>query len=227
MNQRYFFVNYKLELVASLENAIEMTENLQNAPVENVDVTTVIVPGVLDLAAVQDTFAHAFNVFAPHVDPISPGKGTGFVPPALVWALGCEGTVLNHAEHKLKPDVLEKTVEMARALGLKIMICADSLEETTRVLQLKPDFIAYEPPELIGGDISVSTAKSEIVGQFAQMVQGSAIPIIGAGIKTKDDVVLSVELGAQGIFVASGVVKAGDPIVAFIELMSGFSPRKA
>ncbi|MCL4406555.1 triose-phosphate isomerase [Candidatus Parvarchaeota archaeon] len=77
---------------------------------------------------------------------------------------------------------------------------------------MQPTAIAYEPPELIGGDISVSSSKPEIVKEFCDIVKsGSAsLPLIGAGIKTPEDVKKSVELGAEGILVASGVMKSKD-----------------
>lgn len=222
----HFFVNYKLEPAASLRNSVIMTRNLFDTAQELAgDVQMVFVPGILDLQRVLDESSEAITVFAPHVDPILPGPGTGFVAPLYVKQIGCEGTVLNHAEHKLDLKILEKTIQIVKEQRLSVMVCANSLEETEKILPLQPDFIAYEPPALIGGNISVSTAEPQVVQQFVKMVGDVAVPIIGAGIKTVGDVTLSVELGARGVFVASGIIKASDPSKAFAELLSGFSPR--
>jgi len=37
-----------------------------------------------------------------------------------------------------------------RELGLESLACADSVTEAKALAALKPDFIAVEPPELIG-----------------------------------------------------------------------------
>jgi len=92
------------------------------------------------------------------------------------------------------------------------IVCADS-EESSFALNsireiLKIEYIAYEPPELIGGDISVSEAKPEIIERITSKVDNL---LVGAGIKKKEDVKRSLELGAKGILVASGVVKAKNP----------------
>ena len=41
--------------------------------------------------------------------------------------------------------------------------CAADLEEARSLAEIGPTFIAVEPPELIGGDISVTTADPAIV----------------------------------------------------------------
>ena len=50
------------------------------------------------------------------------------------------------------------------------------------------------------------------------------VPVLcGAGVHTQEDVRKAVELGAQGILVASGVVNAKDPEKVLTELMRGLS----
>jgi triosephosphate isomerase len=71
-----------------------------------------------------------------------------------------------------------------------------------------------EPPELIGGDISVTTANPGIVSGTVEAVKSvdSGIKVLcGAGVKNGNDVKTAVDLGAEGVLLASGVVKAKDP----------------
>ena len=67
---------------------------------------------------------------------------------------------LNHAEFKLTDEVLEKSIGRAKQAGLEVLACAETAERAEAIanMRIKPDMIAIEPPELIGGDISVSTA---------------------------------------------------------------------
>jgi triosephosphate isomerase len=149
-------------------------------------------------------------VFAQHIDPVEAGQTTGYVVAEDVKADGAVGTLLNHSEHKISFDKLKKAVGICRKNKLKIVICASTPAEAFRVSKLKPDYIAIEPPELIGGKISVSEAKPEVITKTTNAVR--KIPVLcGAGIHEKEDVIIAVKLGAKGILVASAVVKARNP----------------
>ena len=91
-----------------------------------------------------------------------------------------------------------------------ILKIADTAEEARKVATLQPSFVAVEPPELIGGDVSVSTARPEIITGSVAAVDGVPL-LVGAGIKNGTDVRIAMKLGAVGVLVASGVVKASNP----------------
>lgn len=149
-------------------------------------------------------------VFAQHIDPVEQGQTTGYVVAEDVKSDGAVGTLLNHSEHKLPFLKLKKAVEICRKNKLKIVICASTPAEAFKVSKLKPDYIAVEPPALIGGKISVSESKPEVITKTTKLIK--KIPILcGAGVHKRDDVVKAVKLGAKGILVASGVVKAKNP----------------
>jgi triosephosphate isomerase len=79
-----------------------------------------------------------------------------------------------------------------------------------------------EPPELIGGDISVTNAKPEVVVEAVRAVHrvDASIPVLcGAGVKNGQDVKKAIELGAKGVLLASGVVKAKDQRQALRDLI--------
>ncbi|MBI5554040.1 MAG: triose-phosphate isomerase, partial [Candidatus Diapherotrites archaeon] len=146
---------------------------------------------------------------------------TGAVLPEAVKEAGAVGTVLNHAEHKISDELLQASLRRAREAGLRVMVCAESLERTKSVAGLGPDFVAVEPPELIGGKISVSSAKPELIAAAVQSV-GRVPLVVGAGIHSQADVRKSFELGAIGVFVASAVVSAPDPRKVVQGLLEGF-----
>ncbi|HID24959.1 MAG TPA: triose-phosphate isomerase, partial [Thermoplasmata archaeon] len=84
--------------------------------------------------------------------------------------------------------------------------------------------VAVEPPELIGGDISVTSANPEIVTGTVEAVRSinNDIRILcGAGVKNGDDVKKALELGTDGVLLASGVVKAKDKKMVLLDLAKG------
>jgi triosephosphate isomerase len=136
-----------------------------------------------------------------------------------------EGVLLNHSENQLLFNDLIKTIKKTNELNLDVIVCADSKESALALntlnnsKELKIDYIAYEPPELIGGDVSVSKAKPEIIEELTNKINNL---LVGAGIKTKEDVKKALELGAKGILVASGVVKAENPYKILEEFITCF-----
>ncbi len=159
-------------------------------------------------------------VLAQHIDPFDFGSHTGNVIPKAVQIMGVSGTILNHSERRLDFDLLKESVQKAKEYGLTTIVCAQSPEEGVRFLDFDPDFIAVEPPELIGGDISVSTAQPEIIENAARLI-GNEKLLVGAGVKNANDVRTAINLGAKGVLLASGITKAEDPKAVLLDLVSG------
>ena len=152
-------------------------------------------------------------VFSQHIDPISFGSNTGWILPQAVKEAGAKGTLLNHSEHRMDTEDIAKTIKVAHATGLTTVACSSNIPVTRTIASFEPLYVAIEPPELIGGNISVTQAQPEIVRgavQEALDVNPKVLVLCGAGIKNGDDVSKALELGAEGILVASGVVNALD-----------------
>lgn len=160
-------------------------------------------------------------VLAQHLDPVEYGSATGHNLPEALKQAGAWGTLLNHSEHRLEREVLKKSVERAKEVGLKVIVCAKDPEEGASFLEFEPDFIAVEPPELIGGEISVSTARPEIIEHAAKLIGQNRL-LVGAGVKNGEDVEIALKLGVKGVLLASGVTKAEDPTKVLEDLASGF-----
>ncbi|MBW6451545.1 MAG: triose-phosphate isomerase [DPANN group archaeon] len=155
-----------------------------------------------------------YPIYAQHIDAIPFGSHTGYILPESVKESGAAGTLLNHSERKITLENLEKSIKRAKDLGLIIIACADTPDEAEAIAAFSPDYIAVEPPELIGGDISISTSKPEVITETIKLVRKVNPDIkilVGAGIKTGKDVKKALELGAVGILLASGVTQAKDP----------------
>ena len=90
------------------------------------------------------------HVYSQHMDSIPVGKGMGRTLPEALKAAGAVGVMLNHAEHKLTLEEIEKAIKRADELGLATMVCADSVEEVKAIAKLGPNILVAEPSELIG-----------------------------------------------------------------------------
>ena len=176
----------------------------------------------VDLRMVQDA-AKQVTVYAQHVDPGTPGKNTGFQLAQTVHDMDVTHTILNHSEHKVSFAVLQETVKQCKALNMTIILCADTVQEITKLTSLKPDYIAFEPPELIGGDISVTSAEPDIIKKAVNASMGIPV-LVGAGVKNGKDVSTALSLGAKGVLVASGVDLATDVRAVLRDLVIG-SPK--
>jgi len=189
---------------------------------EKTGASIAIAPPAPDLARV----AHEVRipVLAQHVDAVEAGARTGWVPPEAALAAGAAGTLLNHSERSVPLDDLEALIPRCTKLGLEAVCCADDLAEAEAVTRFFPDYVAIEPPELIGGDISVTSAKPEIVAGAVERIRAvnpKVEVLCGAGVKTAKDVAMAIELGTVGVLLASGVVKAKDPRKALMDLAKG------
>lgn len=181
-------------------------------------------PPITELGALGRTRLAPAQLFAQHVDGLAPGVGTGFVTAAMVEASGAAGAILNHAEHKIPAAALSQGLARLHELGLHSLVCADSLAEARTVAKLHPTAIAIEPPELIGGTVSVTSADPKIVRDAVRAVRKvspETLVLCGAGVKSAADVEAALKLGAHGVLLASGVVKAKDPAAALHNLALG------
>lgn len=210
-------VNYKTYPEVTGEKARAFTTLVASMPQS---VEWVVCPQAMDLAEVAEIHP---NTWAQHIDPDPQGRGTGFITAEEAKQAGAVGTILNHSEHKLSFEVLEKTVARAKEVGLKVLIFAADVAEAQKVASLHPDWVGYEPPELIASkDTSVAKAKPEVIASVVAAVP--AIPIlVGAGVKDQDDVRVSLKLGAKGVGLASGVILAPDQKAVLDDLFHGFS----
>ncbi len=189
---------------------------------EDTGAAIVIAPPLTELAHIA-RLVH-IPVFGQHADTADAGAHTGWVPPEALREAGAAGTLLNHSERKIPHKNVAEIVPRCEALGLEVIACADDLLEAEALARLAPDYVAIEPPELIGGDVSVTTANPEIVAGAVERihrVDRDVGVLCGAGVKDRKDVRKALDLGAAGVLLASGVVKAKDPEKTLRDLVRG------
>lgn len=165
-------------------------------------------------------------VFAQHVDNAKEGSTTGYFIPEIAKSFGAQGSLINHSEHRIdRPETIQNLVDNLRKLQMISVVCARSAAEVADIARFKPDYIAIEPPELIGSGKAVSKENPAIVTdsiEAAAKVTQVVKVICGAGITDAADVRSALKLGAKGILVASGVIKATSWVDKISELASGY-----
>jgi triosephosphate isomerase len=179
-----------------------------------------VAPQAAQIAPVADT---GVETWAQHVSPNSHGSFTGSTLAEAAADAGATGTLINHSERRLRLAAVDGAVRAAERADLETCVCANNPRQIGAAAALSPDAVAVEPPELIGGDVSVSTADPGIVEdavRAAESVDASVDVYCGAGISTGDDVAAASDLGTEGVLLASGVAKADDPRAALEDLVA-------
>jgi triosephosphate isomerase len=217
MQKPIIILNYKTYLESTGDKGRELTWAARDV-MQETGIRIIVCPQTPEL------FHHKgydVEVFSQHVDPIEPGSHTGHVLPQSLRFCGVTGSLINHSEDRRPADEIRKCVEALRKLGMTSVVCAESIEKVKEVSQFKPDFVAIEPPELIGSGIPVSKADPGIVRNSVAAVKDPDVRVLcGAGISRGEDVKAALELGTVGVLLASGVVKAKDPRAAIKDLVT-------
>ena len=217
MDAPLIVVNFKTYSTAMAEHAETLGKLM--AEVET-NARMVAVTSAFDLSSVSSI--SGLEVWAQHLDPVGQGSHTGWLEPQTAIARGASGTIINHAEHKVSIDQVRDLISMLPD-GFPICACAADVAEARALAELGPTFIAVEPPELIGGDISVTTADPAVVSDTVAAVKEvnpDVRVLCGAGVKNGQDVATAISLGAEGVLLASGVTKARDTASVLSDLVS-------
>ncbi|HID91565.1 TPA: triose-phosphate isomerase [Candidatus Gracilibacteria bacterium] len=188
------------------------------------DVQFAVAINSLDLQSICSEFAEKIDIYAQHCDNASFGSSTGKILPEMLKEMGAKGVILHHSENRFSTDnnyeTLISTINFAKKSGLTVVCCAETTEEGKFLSDnSNADFIAVEPPKLIGGNISVSASRPELISESVEQI-GAHKVLIGAGIKTGRDVKIAIEKGSVGVLLASGVTKSTTPKKVLLDLAS-------
>ncbi len=176
---------------------------------EKYDVDIIFTCPVVDIRRVAEA-TKRIHVFAPHMDPIVPGRGLADILPESLVAAGAEGVMLNHVEKPLEFDVLAETIKRADEVGLTTIVCADSMADASKIAELHPDIIVAEPSELIGTGVSVGPEYVAAATESVKKVDPNILVLTAAGIAGGEDVYNTIIAGADATGSSSGVAKAAD-----------------
>jgi triosephosphate isomerase len=216
------FLNFKTYPESTGQNSLKLLDSVAQAIIENSSVKELVyvAPSIIDLGVAKNKF-DGLNIMAQHVDTQTAGSTTGWITADNIIAQDITYTLYNHSEHRVFGDNIVENINYLQSKGLKVIFCCENIEEAKIALEAKPFAIAYEPKELIGSGVSVTT-KPEAVAEFIALVKGKSLALIGAGVSTKEDIKKGIELGADGALLASAFVKAADPKAKLMELVEPF-----
>ncbi len=152
------------------------------------------------------------KIYAQTSHPIDFGAHTGRIPTKALLHYGVKGVVLNHSEDQKNIKDIEKILDDAYEHNLDVLICASSVDSSLALARYHQiTYLAYEPPELISTGKSVSEYRGEDMKKISKKIKhiNSKIKFLaGAGITKRKDIDLSLQLGADGVFVSSAIMKS-------------------
>jgi len=217
----YIILNFKTYEGTTGEKALKLAK-VCNEVAKETKADIIVIPQPADIYRISQEVG--IPVYAQHIDNIKFGSNTGHILPESAKASGAKGSLINHSEMRLKLADIEANIKKLRELGMVSIVCTNNVETTKAAAALSPDFVAIEPPELIGTGISVSKAQPEIIqGSVDEVkkINPDVGVLCGAGISTGEDVKKAMELGTCGVLLASGVIKAKDPKAVLMDLAKG------
>jgi triosephosphate isomerase len=214
-------LNFKTYDESTGDNALRLAKVCEEVSKET-GVEIIVIPQAADLYRISQ--AVKIPVYAQHMDNIKFGSSTGHTLPEAIKAAGAKGCLINHSEKRLTLADIDANIQKLRSMGLISVVCTNNVPATKAAAALEPDYVAVEPPELIGSGISVAKAQPQVVAgsvEAAKKINPKVKVLCGAGISSGEDVRKASELGACGVLLASGVIKAKDPKAVLLELAKG------
>ena len=224
--RRPLIINFKNYLEVSAIKTINLALAAQKVA-ETLEAEIVLAPPQPSIGLVIEKVN--IPVICQHVDDAEVGSTTGFFIPEMAKSYGASGSLLNHSEHRLVVNTILSLIKRLRRLNMTSIVCARTSKEVVKISKLEPDFIAIEPPELIGSGKAVSRESPSIITnsiELAAKYSKSTKVICGAGIVERGDVSNAIQLGAEGILVASGIIKANSWYEKILDLSLGFNTSK-
>ncbi len=200
------------------EDVIELAK-AADAASEKYDVDIIFTTPIVEIARVKAA-TKRIHVFAPHMDPLRPGRGLADILPESLVAAGAEGVMLNHVEKQVSLSTLRQTIQRADEVGLTTIVCADSMAEASMIAKLKPNIIVAEPSELIGTGVSVGPEYVEAATRAVKDVDPEILVLTAAGIANGQDVYNTIIAGADATGSSSGVAKASDRAAMVDEMIA-------
>lgn len=216
------FINFKTYTQGTGERAVKLARICEEAGNKS-SIEIIPVVQVVDLKQVRQSVK--IPVWIQHLDWQKQGKYSGWVNLEAAVEAGGRGTLLNHSEHQIPPGTIKQTIERIRGLGeiesagkFETMVCCKTLGQMERLVKYKPDYLAYEISELIGGEVSITAYNPKAI-KHAVEICGEIPLVVGAGINKGEDIKTAKILGAKGVLVSSAVVLAKDPEDTLLELV--------
>lgn len=214
----FILLNFKLYPETAGNKALKLANDLAKVSRNKYEIA--VAPSLLTVKEIAQKTN--LMVFSQHADNVPLGAHTGRISAEELKKIGVKGTILNHSERKIPLKILKEIVDICRNRKLKTVVCASSLSEIKKIAVSHPDFLAYEPKELIGGDVSVTTANPGIIVKAVELTSQLSPKtkiLCGAGVHSKEDLGQALLLGTKGVLIGHAVPKAKNPRKLLSEML--------
>ena len=230
-----FIINSKNYFEAAGEKALRLAGVIDSITKEEKNskaVKIVLAVPAFSVGQLSSEF-RSIDYFCQHLDDHELGSTTGFLIPEIAKSFGASGSLINHSEHRIPSTSISHLVGRLRELALVSVVCARDGEEVSQFAEFEPDYIAIEPPELIGSGRAVSKTRPELIvdsrkqlDAVVDRLKSKTKLLCGAGIIDPIDATKAIELGSEGILVASGIIKSQDWRASIQGLTNGLIAAK-
>lgn len=202
-------INFKTYKEASGNNALKLAKAI--AKVKKPKYSIYVAPPLLRTHEVA--LKSNALVFAQGVSEFEYGAHTGSVLVDELHKINVKGIILNHSENRIHLSKIALIIKSCKKRKMISVVCSSTLSEIKKIAQLHPDYIAYEPTELIGGNISVTESNPRIIVDAIEILKKASRKtklLVGAGVHSTEDVGHALMLGSHGVLLAHAVVQAKD-----------------
>ncbi|MEC7589213.1 MAG: triose-phosphate isomerase, partial [Candidatus Thermoplasmatota archaeon] len=138
MDKPLIVVNFKTYETAMGDTALTLAKAMDDFT--DRDFRMIAVVSAFDLSSISNSVS-SVEVWSQHLDPVGKGSHTGWLEPDLALHHGAVGTIINHAEHKVNIEHIEKLMVMLPS-DFPICACAADVDEAIALAKLGPTFIA-------------------------------------------------------------------------------------
>jgi triosephosphate isomerase len=213
-------VNFKIYSETFGNSAVRLAKIVKEVG-DKYKIRTIVTASALD--ALRISRETGVEVWLQNIDEYSDGKHSGFISAKQAFALDIKGSLLNHSEHSVPKGTVLKIIKN-KPPGFTLCCCVKSPNQAEKwVIKAKPDYVLLEPPELIASETeSVATKNPHSIQKLATLCQGLSL-IVGAGVKNREDVKISLKMGAKAVMLSSAFVLSDDPQAVLSDIASGFS----
>ena len=211
-------VNFKVYKESWGDGAIKFAKICKKV-MEETGTEIIPVVSALDLVRVKEIMGKN-KVYLQKIDGDFEGAHNGSIALKQAQIMGASGALINHSECRLKPGRILQLLK-SWPKEMDSIVCIQTLGQTERwAKNISPTFIAYEPKYLISNrEKSVATEKPEMIKKFVEFYKKTKV-LAGAGVRTKEDVLVTKKMGGVGVLAAANIMRAEDPEKVLMDLSS-------
>ncbi len=211
-------VNFKIYKNVFGSKAIELARIIKKTE-DKFKVPIIILASALQAVKIKEETGA--EVWLQNVDEYEEGQYSGWTSMKEAESWGIKGAMINHSEHQISKGTALKIIKK-RPQDFQIVLCQSSLGKMEKWgAKSKPNWILYEPPELIANPKESVATKPEII-KNAVKICGEVPLMVGAGIKKGEDIQISLKMGAKAVALSSALVLSDEPEKILEEFVKAF-----